>query len=286
MSFTDIISSADLTAQLERAVILDCRAKLGDSTWGKNAYNTGHIPGAIYANLDEDLAAPPGSQGRHPLPERDNWLQTVRKWGIKNGQQVIAYDDAGGAYAARAWWMLRWLGHASVAVLDGGLASYTDPLQTGPNTDPEPAPSDFSPDQPITKIITTQALLEDVLAEREMTLVDARVQTRWAGIEEPIDPKAGHIPGAVCLPFQDNLHADGHFRDAQELRARFAQLTARTDQIDAASDVTVVCYCGSGVTAAHNILAMRIAGMAEPTLYADSWSGWITAENRPVSTAT
>ena len=284
MSFTDIISSADFTAQLESAVILDCRAKLGEPTWGQNAYKSGHIPGAIYANLDEDLAAPPGLQGRHPLPEQDNWLQTVRGWGIENGQQVIAYDDAGGAYAARAWWMLRWLGHASVAVLDGGLASYTGPLQTG--SGPLPTPSEFSPGQSLTKIITTEALLEDVLAARNMNLVDARAQTRWAGVEEPIDPKAGHIPGAVCFPFQDNLDADGHFKNAQELRARFAELSEHTDQVNAAGDVNIVCYCGSGVTAAHNILAMHIAGMPEPALYADSWSGWITSENRPVSTAT
>lgn len=271
-AYTDIISAAELLPILDRCVVLDCRSKLGDTEWGRNAYLAGHIKGAQFADLDKDLAAAPGSQGRHPLPDTATWLATVQRFGINDGQQVVVYDDAGGAFAARAWWMLRWLGHAAVAVLDGGLGHWSGPTEQGPAK--AVAVSDFAAKDPLTRSISSADLHQAMQAGTAPILVDARAQPRWAGIEEPIDPVAGHIPGAHCYPFTENLRADGTFKSPDELRTRFN-----------APGATVVCYCGSGVTAAHNILAMHIAGLPEPILYADSWSGWITDPARPIGTA-
>jgi len=271
--YTDIISAADLAAILPQSAVLDCRAKLGDPAWGRRAYLSGHINSAQYADLDADLADPPGVHGRHPLPKPERFAATIRRWGIDAGRQVVVYDDAGGAFAARAWWMFRWLGHTSVAVLDGGLASWGQALKTGAES--PPPRSDFAAQAPLTQVISSDELHTALTARHPPTLVDTRARSRWAGEEEPIDPVAGHIPGAHCYPFQENLSADGCFKTATELRARFN-----------APGAHIVCYCGSGVTAAHNILAMHIAGLDEPALYADSWSGWITDPSRPVATVT
>jgi len=257
-------------------LILDCRAKLGDASWGYQAYKTGHIPGALYANLDQDLAAPPGLHGRHPLPTQTQWLDTLSNWGITPETQVVTYDDAGGAYAARAWWMLRWVGHGRVAVLDGGLHAYTGDLElVEPAT---PKRSAFAAAETLTKLISTQDLCDEITLgeDSDVKLIDARAVARWSGEEEPIDPIAGHIPGADCLPFQENLSSNGYFKTASELAERFSAYAERP--------TNAICYCGSGVTATHNILAMNIAGCAEPVLYADSWSGWITDSTRPIAT--
>ena len=267
--FTTIISPQALAQALagERPPrLIDCRARLGDPAWGKAAYLSGHLPGAVYADLDADLADPPDDRGRHPLPERERWAQTVRQWGIGNDDQVVVYDDAGGAFAARAWWMFRWLGHAPVAVLDGGLAACDLPVES---TTPDYPPAAFE-----TRAAITREVGADRMNDPNLTLTDARAEARWSGREEPIDPVAGHIPGASCLPFQGNLADDGRFLPAAELAERFAHL-----------DDPVVCYCGSGVTACHNILAMCIAGLEEPYLYPDSWSGWITDPERPIARA-
>lgn len=253
-------------ARLEHAAVFDCRAKLGVPGWGRNAFNEGHIPGAQFLDLDIDLAAPPDQRGRHPLPDLEIWLETVRRLGVRNSDQIVIYDDASGAYAARAWWMFRWIGHQAVAVLDGGLDQWQSPLETESAARPR---SEFEARASLTQLIDSDQVARSLA---DLNLVDARTQARFDGEEEPIDPVAGHIPGAVCLPFQGNLTADGRFLDADELKARF------TDQGD-----NLVCYCGSGVTACHNILAMHIAGLPEPRLYADSWSGWITDANRPIA---
>jgi thiosulfate/3-mercaptopyruvate sulfurtransferase len=271
--YTNIISATDLAAVLPQCTVLDCRAKLGDPNWGRRAYLSGHIAGAYYADLDRDLADPPNAHGRHPLPERARFEAIIRRWGVDAGTQVVTYDDAGGAYAARAWWMFRWMGHESVAVLDGGLAAWGEALKTGDEA--PPGTSDFSTRDPLTRYISSDELSAQLESQQPPTLVDARTRPRWAGAEEPIDPIAGHIPGAHCYPFKENLNAQGGFKSPAELRARFN-----------APGSEIVCYCGSGVTAAHNILAMHIAGLAEPLLYADSWSGWITDPSRPVATAT
>jgi thiosulfate/3-mercaptopyruvate sulfurtransferase len=271
--YTNIISAADLAPILETCAVLDCRSQLGNVEWGRQEYEKGHIKGALYADLDVDLADPPNEHGRHPLPRRERFHSCVEAWGIDNNTQVICYDDAGGAFAARAWWMLRWLGHAKVAVLDGGLAAWQGDLEDGPG--PQPQAAAFTPGEPLTRLIEVEELLSVMDSAVPPVLVDARAKPRWAGEQEPIDPVSGHIPGAYCYPFQDNLDAQGCFRPAAELRTRFN-----------APGSDVVCYCGSGVTAAHNILAMHIAGLPEPGLYADSWSGWITDPERPVETAT
>jgi thiosulfate/3-mercaptopyruvate sulfurtransferase len=261
---TTLISAETVAHSPAQFRILDCRARLGDPAFGPGAYAGGHIPGALHASLDDDFAAPPGDGGRHPLPQPQELRDRFRGWGINDDDQIVVYDDAGGAFAARAWWCARWLGHEAVAVLDGGLAAWTGPLS---QELPQPAPGNFSIRAPLTRTVDAATLA----AELETTaLVDARTRQRFDGTEEPIDPVAGHIPGAVCLPFQGNLAEDGRFLPVQALAERFAGLPEE-----------VVCYCGSGVTAAHNVLALRIAGHSEPVLYPGSWSEWIRDPARP-----
>ncbi len=271
--YTNIIGADELATILPECTVLDCRSKLGEPDWGRQQHKNGHIKGALYAHLDSDLADPPNQHGRHPLPSRDRFAARVAQWGIHNNTQVVCYDDAGGAYAARAWWMLRWLGHHKVAVLDGGLPAWPHALEAGTAAPVESGR--FEPSEPLTRLIEVAELETQLGSATPPILVDARARPRWAGEQEPIDPVAGHIPGAHCYPFQDNLADHGKFRPAAELRNRFN-----------APGANVVCYCGSGVTAAHNILAMHIAGLPEPALYADSWSGWITDPSRPIKTAT
>ena len=273
MNFQQLISAEELTdliAQRGPLRILDCRARLDDSTWGARAFARGHIPGASHLSLEQDLSELSNQGGRHPLPERDAWLHTVRSRGILNNDQVVVYDDAGGTIAARAWWMMRWLGHPRVAVLDGGLPAWTGPLSTH---DHVKAHSQFQARQSLTRWVDTHQL-ETLHAEGAIRLIDARARARFAGEEEPIDPVAGHIPGAISLPCLDNLDSSGHFKSAQDLAQRFAAIGGDP----------MVCYCGSGITATHNILALLVAGFAEPTLYPASWSGWIEDPSRPVAT--
>ncbi len=276
--FDTLISPADCRRVLDSALLLDCRARLGDADWGRKAYDAGHIPGALHADLDRDLAAPPGAGGRHPLPDRALWQATLRGWGLNPGRQVVAYDDAGGAFAARCWWLLRWAGHAAAAVLDGGLPNwlqhYPDQLQT---EIPAVQPSSFTLSPPLDPVVEADELLADLERPDAPLLVDARTRPRWAGLEEPIDPVAGHIPGALCLPFQENLDANGCFKPPAALAERFAPVLAAPASI---------CYCGSGVTAAHNLLALHIAGHTRSALYPESWSGWISDPRRPVATST
>lgn len=259
--------------------MLDCRAQLGDPAAGPAAWAAGHIPGAQHANLDRDLAAPAhslnnGTGGRHPLPERAAFADRCGAWGIANHTQVVTYDDAGGAYAARAWWMLRWLGHERVAVLDGGLQAWQALSDSVLSSDtPAVTPANFVATTPLTRIISLAEVAALVAQPGAVTLVDARAEPRYAGEMEPIDPVAGHIPGAQCLPHSDNLDAAGMFLSPAQLAARFAPLTERSTQL--------ACYCGSGVTAAHNVLAIRHAGLPEPQLYVGSWSEWCADPERP-----
>ncbi len=270
-TYTNLISAADLEARIDRVVLLDVRAKLGAPGWGREQFLEGHLPGAQFVDLDQDLAAPPDERGRHPLPAIDDWIASLRQLGIGNDDQVVCYDDAGGAYAARAWWMLRWVGHATVAVLDGGMGQWSGALESGPAAQRDPGT--FTVGAALTRTVSAAELVAQLGEPDAPTLYDARAEARWAGREEPIDPVAGHIPGALCRAFADNLGADGCFKPAAELAARFE------------GPAHIVCYCGSGVTAAHNILAMHVAGLPEPELYADSWSGWITDPARPIETA-
>jgi len=272
-------------------VILDCRAELGNAAAGKLAWDQGHIPGAQHANLETDLAAAPHSQGRagggrHPLPKRAELVERCAQWGISHNTQVVTYDDAGGAYAARAWWLLRWLGHRAVAVLDGGIQAWQSLPNSQLSQRPQPMQrGQFEDRAPLTQIATItdveKAVEQATTSTSDATpvLVDARAQPRFEGKVEPIDPAAGHIPSAQCRAFTDNLAANGRFLSAQELRDRFVSLKPL-----AADSTDIICYCGSGVTAAHNVLAMCIAGLAEPKLYAGSWSEWCADPSRPQAT--
>ena len=255
--YTTLIDPVALEKHVQFVKILDCRARLGDPEFGRSAYAAGHLPGSVFLSLDDDLAAPAGDGGRHPLPQPDRLASKLGELGASDADQVVVYDDAGGAFAARAWWCLRWLGHEAVAVLDGGINAWTGSLETALVA---PVSAVFSVRPSLTRAIDGDQLLAGL---DDHSLVDARSDARFEGLEEPIDPVAGHIPGAVCRPFQDNLDDRGRFLPAAVLGARFP------------ADGSVVCYCGSGVTAAHNILAMCIAGLEEPMLYPGSWSEWI-----------
>jgi len=256
--------------------VFDCRFSLADAAAGRRAYLESHIPGAFHSDLDEHLSAPhvPGVTGRHPLPGKAEWIARVQSWGISPDVQVALYDDSGGAFAARMWWMLRWIGHDRVAVLDGGWRAWKEsglPVSTSLPEPPYPSRADYSRRPSLTRLIGAG----DIDAGRQL-LLDAREPARFRGEVEPLDTAAGHIPGAKCSPSGANLDAAGFFKPKAALLEKFLAATG-----EAAGDV--VCYCGSGVTAAHNILAMRHAGLAEPLLYAGSWSEWITDPAREIA---
>ena len=265
--FTTLIDAATLVGRGGEPgwIVVDCRAALGDPDYGRTAYGEGHIPGARYADLDRDLAAAPGKRGRHPLPDRDVLAGRFAAWGIRHGDQLVAYDDAGGQFACRFWWLARWLGIESCAVLDGGLAAYLEAGGELTRDMPTVNRSLFLPGTPLTRVIEA----DDIIAAGPvLTLIDARAEVRYRGDEEPIDRVAGHIPGALSYPCAENLDARGRFRRDAD---RFTELTEHD----------VVSYCGSGVTATHNILAMVDAGLPEPALYPGSWSEWIGDPDRP-----
>lgn len=250
--------------------IADTRWYLGEPDRGHNAFHQGHIPNAVYVHLERDLSAEEGP-GRHPLPDRGVFAETMGRRGIGDQDLVVAYDDRGGAVAARLWWMLRDIGHERVRVLDGGLDAWTEaghPLSISILSPPRAAMT--------VRPSPTATIDRDSLAGRlgSVTLLDARAPERFRGEVEPMDPAAGHIPSARSAPFEENLDADGRFRSRAELRERF-------DALDV--DETTVVYCGSGVTACHNALAIKAAGLPEPTLYPGSWSDWSTA-GLPVAT--
>lgn len=274
MTYQTLITPAELRA-LPDALILDCGFDLSDPAAGERAYAAGHIPGAHYLHLERDLSGaktgPDGHfRGRHPLPERDAFAALLRRLGLRTGRQVVACDGQGGMYAARAWWMLRWLGHADVAVLDGAW--------DGERVTAIPAatPSDWQPGEPRAAQVDAATLRARLGRVR---LIDARAPERFRGDVEPLDRQAGHIPGARNRFFRDNLGADGRFKPAAQLRQEFGALLAP----HAAHEV--VHQCGSGVTACHNLLAMVHAGFAEPQLYPGSWSEWSADPARPIATA-
>lgn len=260
-------------------VVVDCRFNLADPQAGRRAYNEGHIPGARYAHLDEDLSGPvTPTSGRHPLPDPAKLAQTLGSWGISNITQVVAYDDAGGAMAARLWWLLRWLGHRACAVLDGGLPAWQGQDLPLSREIPTPHPTVFSVlHEDALSWVDSDYLLADMVTGDSL-VIDARAPARYRGEQEPIDPVAGHIPGAVNLPQQANLDKEGRFIDPQALRERFVSVLGEQPAS------RVVHMCGSGVTACHNLLAMEAAGLAGSRLYAGSWSEWIRDPSRPVAT--
>lgn len=279
MTYTTLISTSEFAERLDEpdCVIIDCRFSLDRTERGWEDYLRAHIPGALYAHLDEDLSGEviPGTTGRHPLPSIGEVADTFSRWGIAEGVQVVAYDDAGGSVAARLWWMLRWQGHDAVAVLDGGWVQWQREDRPVAKGIQERAPRPFTP-RPRPELLVSAE--EAGRASPEVPLLDARAAERYRGEHEPIDPVAGHIPGALCAPFSQNLTTEGRFRTPDELRARFEPMLG-----DAPAD-RAVCYCGSGVTGAHNVLAMEHTGLKGARLYAGSWSEWITDPSRAIAT--
>lgn len=281
MIHSTLISVAEAAHHVGDAgwAFIDCRGSLADPAVGRLRYLEAHIPGAVYAHLDHDLsgAVQAGVTGRHPLPEPQVFAGTLARWGIDNQVQVVVYDDMGGMFAGRLWWMLRWMGHDAVAVLDGDWRGWTAaglPTVAGEETRP---PREFVPQVREHWLVTAQEVVAR-LEDPTLTLVDARGADRYRGENETIDPRGGHIPGALSAPFAENLDADGRFRTPDELRARYSDLLGETSAEDA------VFYCGSGVSAAHDLLAVAHAGLPMPRLYVGSWSDWITDPQRPVAT--
>ncbi len=267
-----LITAKELSNQ-QACHVFDCSFSLTDPAAGRAQYDNGHIPGAHYADLDRDLSAEAGSEGRHPLPGREQFAERLRAFGVNRDSTIICYDQNVGAYAARLWWMIRWLGHEDVYVLDGGIQAWQAEGLPITTTSVAASRGNFAIRDPLTRVRNADELLET-----NSTLIDAREENRYLGLEEPIDPIAGHIPGAVCAPFIENLN-DGLFQKPAELRARFKDLIP-----DNQFSNELICYCGSGVTATHNILALMLAGFEEPALYPGSWSGWITDPDRPIAT--
>lgn len=279
-----LIGTAELAVHIGDRdwVSIDCRFELTRPEWGEQAFGAGHIPHALYAHLDRDLSGPrtPGS-GRHPLPEARALADTFGRFGIDAQVQVVAYDQGPGTYAARLWWLLRWLGHTRVAVLDGGFAAWQRaglPVTTECAARP---PRRFEARPAADWVVTTEAIAAALaagsLARGEPLLVDARGADRFAGENETIDPVAGHIPGAHSHPFAQNLDALGQFRSPDELRR------AWTATLRGRPPAALVAMCGSGVTACHNLLALEVAGLPGAKLYAGSWSEWIRDPTRAVA---
>jgi len=279
--FTTLISTAELAERLDdpTLALFDIRHDLASpESWGQNEYDKAHIPGAVFMHLDRDLsAAKNGHNGRHPLPTPEACAARFGRAGIDAGKQVVVYDQGSSSFAARLWWMLRWLGHDAVAVLDGGFAQWTREKRPVTADVTVPAPATFTVRR-VTPTVASVGVAASV-SRHTLLLVDARAPERFRGEVEPLDPVAGHIPGAVNRPASQNLTADGVFKSAAKLRTEFAALLGGRPHAE------VVHHCGSGVTACVNILAMEIAGLPGTRLYPGSWSEWVSDRTRPVTKA-
>jgi len=260
-------------------VVLDVRGALGVVD-PRGDHEAAHIPGSRYVDLDTELSGPHGlGLGRHPLPDPETFAATATRWGVGPATAVVAYDDNGGHSAARLWWLLRWVGHDDVRVLDGGLAAWKaagGPIEAGADPPAAPSPTPLVASAGAMRTVTADEILNGLSA----VVVDARAAERFRGDSEPVDPVAGHIPGAVNVPTAGNLAPDGTFLPPAELRARFEAVGVRE------GGPPVVAYCGSGVTAAHELIALEVAGLAAGSaMYPPSWSGWVSDPTRPVVTS-
>jgi thiosulfate/3-mercaptopyruvate sulfurtransferase len=279
MGCTTLVAAREVAAHLDDArwVICDCRHDLFDTEAGRRAYAASHIPGARFLHLDEDLSGPKtGRNGRHPLPDAQALARRLGAAGISSASQVVAYDASGGCYAARLWWLMRWLGHRNVAVLDGGWEAW---MRAGLPTSAEPpqvAAATYVPHLQPQLAVDARHVLEHLGAAGECVL-DARSPDRFRGENETLDPVGGHIPGALNRFFRANLDASGRFKSPETLREEFTAL------LGARTPAQVVHQCGSGVTACHNLLAMEHAGLGGSRLYAGSWSEWVSDPSRPVA---
>lgn len=273
-----------LIAQGQPPKIFDCSFDLARASVGRQQYEESHIPGAIYADLDVDLsdkrpeAQPsPASGGRHPLPHRERFANWLRKVGVHQGQQIVVYDRQGSSFCGRLWWMLKWAGHEAVAVLDGGLAAWQTAggaVETGSGP-ASMTPGNFVLGAALAELVTVDQVAGQ-LGKANQTIVDARAQPRYRGEVEPLDPVAGHIPGALNRPYTLNMEGDGRFKPADQLRQEFLALLGQRPP------GSVVHQCGSGVTATANLLAMEVAGLGRAPLFAGSWSQWCSDPARPV----
>ena len=279
MIYRTLIDSRSLNAHLDAPgwIVVDCRFDLADPEAGRAAYRAGHIRGARYAHLDEDLSGPTTPRsGRHPLPAPSRLAHTLGQWGIGDTTQVVVYDSSNGAMAVRLWWLLRWLGHKRCALLDGGLPAWQREGLPVTAKQPTVMATKISDRHNDALWVDSESVLANIDRGEDL-LIDARGAPRYRGDEEPLDPVAGHVPGAVNLPLTGNLGPDGCFSGATTLRERFMAA------LDGKSSKRVVHMCGSGVTACHNLLAMEVAGLTGSRLYAGSWSEWIRDPNRPVA---
>jgi thiosulfate/3-mercaptopyruvate sulfurtransferase len=281
--YTTLIEPAELADPIADPswVIVDCRFDLARPEWGAAAYAQGHVPNALYAHLDRDLSSPvTASSGRHPLPVSEAFAATLGAWGIDENVQVVCYDQSNGAYASRLWWLVRWAGHARVAVLNGGFAAWQEaglPLSQQPGVrQPRHFRASHAPARSVSTAELADLLTTGQLASGERSLVDARAADRFAGQNETLDPVAGHIPGALNHPFAHNLDARGRFLPAATLRSQWRE-TLRGQ-----APSKVIAMCGSGVTACQNLLALEVAGFEGARLYAGSWSEWVRDPARPV----
>lgn len=274
-----LVSIAELAARLEDPdqVVIDCRFNLQQPAAGPGLYAEGHVPGAFYADLDQDLSGPKRPDlGRHPLPAVDSLQKLFSGFGIGRGTRVVVYDEGGGALAARLWWLLRWLGHAEVGLLDGGYTAWCAAGLPVSKVRPAQRAGSFVP-QPGSMPVLTTADIEASLGTGKLLLLDLRARDRYLGRVEPIDPVAGHVPGALSAPFSENLDAGGRFRPPGELRRHYAALLGGRPVAE------VACMCGSGVTACHGIFALELAGWPGVGLYVGSWSEWIRSAERPIA---
>ena len=286
MPYTTLISASELhalAASGKPLMVFDCSFDLAAPSTGEQDYLGGHIPGAVYAHLDHALSAgsgPRASGGRHPLPTREAFAAWLGSVGFSNGMQAVVYDRNGSAFCGRLWWMLKWLGHDAVAVLDGGLQAWTLAGGSLAQSREQPrASTHFRVDAPLRQLVTAQQV-QHQLGLPGQTIIDARATPRFRGEVEPLDPVAGHIPGALNRPFTDNFGPDGRFKSADVLRTEFLALLAGRDPN------SVVNHCGSGVTANPNVLALELAGLGKTALFAGSWSEWCSDPTRPVEKAT
>ncbi len=279
MEFETVIEASDLLPILKdpNLAVFDCRFSLQDPEQGRKEYLKGHIPGAVYLDLDHDLSGKiiPGKTGRHPFPEADEFAARLSAWGVGPGTQVIAYDDLSGAIAARLWGLLRWLGHKKAAVLSGGWHGWVD--QGNPvSREIAQYSSRVFQAKPIEDFLLTADDVAELLSRKDYLIVDSRSKPRYLGIEEPIDEIAGHIPGAISFPYEENLDPEGYFLSEAELKVRFEKVFGQQPS------EKMVFYCGSGVTSIHNLIALLRIGKNLPKLYPGSWSDWILNPERGI----
>jgi thiosulfate/3-mercaptopyruvate sulfurtransferase len=274
-----LASTAELAGHLGDPgwVVFDTRHDLMDVEKGRRLYAEGHVPGAYFLHVDEDLSGPKtGKNGRHPLPDLDRFAKRINECGVTPDTQVVMYDDVGGNFCVRLWWMLRWLGHEKAALLDGGYPLWQKEGRPITKEVPPARKGAFDP-KPYLGSTVDLPFIERFRADPSIVLLDARAPERFKGITEPIDPVAGHIPGAVNRFWQKNLDPDGRFKASEQLRKEFEELLGRHTE-------KTVHMCGSGVTACHNAFAMELAGLAPGRLYPGSWSEWVSDRSRPVAT--